>query len=62
MNQIHSKGSSETKEQRGTSPIQKRAQALRPSDQVEESVWLSEIQNVLSPYWAARSEFQAHHA
>jgi hypothetical protein len=57
MNPIQSH-SFKSKDERGINASQKRAQPLRSYDQAEDSVWLSELQKVLSPYWAARSEYQ----
>jgi hypothetical protein len=54
MHRIQS--SCENREPRGVHQPQKRARPLRSSDEANDSDLESELQKVLSPYWAARSE------
>ena len=56
MNQNQSQLSFRNKERGGSDDVQKNAQLQRFSKQLKDYSRLSEMQKVLSPYWAARSD------
>jgi len=56
MNNKYSRFSSRNREPREHDFTQRRAQQPRHNAQEEELAWQSEIEQVLSPYWAARAE------
>jgi len=60
MNHNHSQFSSKNREYREHDCIQKRAQQPRHNARRKDVVCQSEIDQVLSPYWASRTESEVH--
>ena len=60
MNHNHSQFSSKSREYRELDCTQKRAQKPRHNARRADVVSQSEIDQILSPYWASRAESEVH--